>query len=242
MRSNAENLILLFEDGTSFLVSKKKDFHSHFGSIKSSELKLGKLRTSKGCICYALKPSFVDLFWRIKRAAQVVLPKDAALILAEAMPGRNAIVIEAGVGSGMLGAFFAQYCKKVVSYDVRKSFIRVAKQNRDFLKLKNWTIKEGDARKGFDEKNADLIVLDLPYPHECLDACKSALKRGGFLSTYLPNMTQVIQFVNSLKEKGFVYLKTLEVFKREWIIKEKIARPEHHALSHTGFLSFARKV
>ena len=236
-------MLLLFEDGTTFLARKDRDFHSHLGSIKKENLGYKKMKTSKGKVCFGVRPEFVDLFSRIKRVAQVVLPKDAAMILAETMVGKNSLVIEAGVGSGMLGAFFAQHCKRVVSYDVRKSFIRVAKQNRDLLKLKNWIIKEGDARKGFDERNADLVVLDLPDPWNCLESAKKSLKRGGFLCCYLPNLTQVIEVIHALRsDEHFVYLKTVESFKREWVIKERIARPEHHALSHTGFLLFARKV
>jgi tRNA A58 N-methylase Trm61 len=76
---------------------------------------------------------------------------------------------------------------------------------------------------------------------KALKNCKEALNEGGELVTYLPNITQIIEFVNKL-DKDFKLLKVSETSEREWVVDERRARPEHHGLMHTGFLVFVKKV
>ena len=74
------------------------------------------------------------------------------------------------------------------------------------------------------------------------DAYK-ALKTGGFLVVYTPQITQANKLVNLiLKDENFVYLKTAELIERKWRIKGEVSRPSFEGLGHTGFLSFFRRV
>ena len=91
------------------------------------------------------------------------------------------------------------------------------------------------------DKNLDLVTLDLKDSWKALDNVKKALKNNGEMITYLPNITQVIEFVNKL-DNDFKLVKVVEVIEREWVVDEIRARPEHHGLMHTGFLVFARRI
>ena len=56
-------------------------------------------------------------------------------------------------------------------------------------------------------------------------------------------MTQVSKFCNQIQsEEAFQLIRVIEVFERDWRVKDKILRPEHHMLGHTAFLVFARRM
>ncbi len=110
--------------------------------------------------------------------------------------------------------------------------------------LKNITIKNKNIYESIDKTdlNNDVVVLDLPEPEKALNNAEKALKIGGFLVVYVPNITQSIKFVNELnKNESFIYLKTVELIENSWKIKGLVAKPENKGM-HTGFLSFARKI
>jgi len=238
--------LLLMKDGTSFYVKDpSKDYHTKFGFIKSADLqKQGKLATSnKGFGFFVLDAGFIDTYKKKKRAAQIILPKDIGYIIAETGINSQSRVLDAGGGSGGLSTFLAHLCKEVISYEKRKDFVKVIEYNKALLGLDNLSVKLKDIYEGIDEKNLDLVVLDLPEPVHALAPISKALKSGAFLVIYLTNITQITELVNSLEDQSeFVYLKTIELLEREWKIKGKIARPEFRMLGHTGFLTFVRKI
>ena len=151
--------------------------------------------------------------------------------------------MDAGSGSGALACFIASVAKEVVTYEIREDFIEIVKSNVEFLKLKNIKIKNKDIYEGVEDRDIDVIVLDLPEPWQALESCSKALKPGGFLVSYSPSVPQVADFVNALrKNENFVYLKTSEITEREWEVEERKVRPKSKGIGHSGFLSFARKV
>jgi tRNA (adenine57-N1/adenine58-N1)-methyltransferase len=185
---------------------------------------------------------FIDYYKCLRRVPQIMLLKDIGAIVAETGINSKSVVVDAGAGSGALACFLANICKRVVSYEIRKDFAKVAKENAKKLGLKNAIIKNKDIRKGIAERNVDLITLDLPEPWKIIMKAEKSLKQGAFLVAYCPQITQSIEFVKAVKKsKKMVYVKTVETFWRQWLIDERRARPESTAIVHTGFLSFARK-
>ncbi len=171
-----------------------------------------------------------------------MLLKDISAIVALTGINSKSLVVDAGAGSGALACFLANITKRVVSYEVRKDFAKLAKENAEMLGLKNLAIKNRDIYKGITEKNVDLITLDLKESWKAIKHAEKSLKLGGFLVSYSPQITQVMQFVKAInKTKTLKYIKTIETFWREWLIDDKRVRPENTAIVHTGFLSFARK-
>jgi len=238
--------ILVAREGKTFYIrDTSKDFHCQFGLIKAKDLKkkdgsIIKTNTKKELIIFT--PSFIDSYKKIKRGAQIITRKDAAMIIAETGINKDSKVVDAGAGSGALACFLANICKEVTTYEIREDFTKIVKKNKEFLNLTNLKIKNKDIYKGIDEKNIDLITLDLPEPWKAIESAKKALKVGGFLVSYSPTIPQVMDFVNAInKDDSFQHIKTIELIMREWEIQDRKVRPKTTQTVHTGFLSFCRK-
>ncbi len=239
--------ILITPEGERIFVKElEKDFHTKYGYVKKEDLKLkegSRVKSSTGKEFFLVKPSFIDLYRKIERMPQIIPLKDAALIAAETGISRKSRIVDAGAGSGALACFLANIAKEVVTYEIREDFLSVAKRNIEMLGLKNIKIKHKNIYEGIDEKNADLITLDLPEPWKAIKAAEKALKTGGFLVSYSPTTPQAADFVNEIhKSSNFAHIKTIEIMEREWEISERKVRPKSQAIGHSGFLSFVRKI
>ncbi len=241
-------LVLASDSGKKLYVrSLSKDYHCQFGMVKKEELKKirisGSVKTNINITLSAFKPSFIDAYMKIKRAPQIIPLKDIAAIVAETGVGTESIVVDAGSGSGALALFIANIAKKVVSYEIREDFAAVAKENVSLLQLKNITIKNKDVYSEIDEKNVDMITLDLPEPWKALETASKALKAGGFIVSYSPTTPQVADFVAAAaKNKSLLHIKTIEIIQREWEFNERVIRPKSQPIGHSGFLTFLRKI
>jgi len=239
--------VLMEKQGKKFYVRDlTKDFHNQFGFIKKIDLKKkdgSVLKTNTKKELSIFSPSFIDLYRKIKRGAQIIPLKDIGLIIAETGIDKNSKIIDAGSGSGALACFLAHLCKEVVTYDIRKDFIKIVEKNIEFLDLKNIRIKNKDVYNKIDEKDVDLIVLDLPEPWKAINSAKKTLKVGGFLVSYSPSVPQTMDFVNAVsKDKNFVHVKTSEIIEREWEVEERKVRPKSRGIGHSGLISFCRRL
>lgn len=178
---------------------------------------------------------------RIKRGPAIMLEKDIGIILANTDINKNSIVLDAGSGCGVTTIFLAKFVKKVYSYDIRKDFLEISKENAKRFGLKNIVFKNKDVYAEIDERNLDLITLDLKEPWNALDQAYQALKENGCLTAYLPNITQVQELTLKLRDK-FKVIKVLETIERKWIVEEKRVRPENMIIGHTGFIIIIKKV
>ncbi|MFH0876470.1 MAG: tRNA (adenine-N1)-methyltransferase [archaeon] len=242
---NKIKLILIYKDNKYFVKDLESDFHTEFGFIKKDVLQSTKggdlLTTNTGKEFSVFEPFFIDQYQKIKRGAQIISLKDIGVIIAECGINRDSVILDSGAGSGASVCFFASVCKKVISYELREDFYKIVQKNIDFLDLKNITLKNQDIYLGIDEKNLDVIILDLPEPWNVIPHAIKALKPGGFLVSYSPCIPQVADFVNALGSE-FVHLKSVEVTEREWEISQRKVRPKTRQLGHTGFLTFTRKI
>jgi tRNA (adenine57-N1/adenine58-N1)-methyltransferase catalytic subunit len=184
--------------------------------------------------------NFLDRIEKIKRGPAIMQKKDIGIILTNTSINKDSTVLDAGTGSGTLSAFLSQFVKKVYSYEKSNQFLDLAKENFDFLKINNIELKNKDIYEGIEETNLDLITLDLLKPWLVLKHAESALKQNGYLTAYVPNVTQIQELTNDMP-KSFRVEKILENIERTWLVKDKIAKPEHTGLMHTGFLIILRK-
>ncbi|MBU0980841.1 MAG: methyltransferase domain-containing protein [Nanoarchaeota archaeon] len=235
--------VVLIGQGKSYLVKDPaKAFHTQYGFIAPGMLKEGcDAETNMGKGFAVINASFIDLYGKISRSPQIIPRKDIGLIMAETGIGKDSLVIDSGTGSGALCCMLARVAKKVVSYEIRPDFLNIAEKNKKYLGLNNLTIKEGDIYDGVQERNADLLTLDVPEPWKALDTASKCLKSGGFIVSYSPSVPQVMDFVSSL-DKRFVHVKTCELIEREWEVNERKVRPKSRGIGHSGFLTFARKL
>ncbi|MEM5844350.1 MAG: tRNA (adenine-N1)-methyltransferase [Candidatus Aenigmatarchaeota archaeon] len=239
--------VLLLSKESSYLVKVKKGkFHTKDGIFNLEELfkkSFGeKIKTHLNKEFVIVNPTIVDLLEKLERLPQIIMPKDAALILAYTGIKPGSLVVDAGTGSGFLAIFLASYLSpgKVVTYESNKKFAKIAKKNIKLSGLKNIKLKEKDITKGIDEKNVDLITLDLKDAEKVIEHAYKALKPGGWLVVYSPYIEQVSSVTKKMKEKGFCNIKTVENIVREWQV-EKYTRPKTVGIMHTGWLTFGRK-
>jgi tRNA (adenine57-N1/adenine58-N1)-methyltransferase len=184
---------------------------------------------------------FPDLLRGLKRGPQVVLPKDFGLAVAFTGVGKNSLIVDAGAGSGFLAISLANIAKKVVSYEWREEFANLAEANVRRNALKNIEIKRKSVFKGISERNVDLVTLDMADAEKAIKNARRALKKGGYIVGFLPNIEQVKKFVKELEKNKFVEIFTIESIVREMLVRKEGVRPETKGLLHTVYLTFARK-
>jgi tRNA (adenine57-N1/adenine58-N1)-methyltransferase catalytic subunit len=237
---------VLIKDDHKFLVKDtNSDYHTQYGAVSKSDFNKSKLKSNRGTEFVSFDATFIDIYERMKRQAQIITLKDIGTIISETAINKNSKVLDAGSGSGALCCFLANICKSVVSYDIRDDHQKTAKFNQEMLGLKNIKFNIGDVREKIKEKNFDLIVFDMPDPWNALDNAKKALNVGGFLILYSPTIPQVMDTVNLIKNNykdSFLFIKTLETIQRPWEVTERKVRPQSSYLNHTGFLTFIRRV
>jgi len=227
-----------------FLVKDlEEDFHTQYGIISAKDLKSEKemLFSNKKEKFLLFNPTFPDLWENLLRGPQVLIQKDIGLVLAKTGINKESKVVDAGGGSGSLCLSLANVCKEVTVYEINPEHHSIITKNANLLGFKNLNLKQQDVYQGIDEKELDLITLDLPEPWRVTKSAEKVLKTGAFLVIYLPNLTQVQQFIESTKESRITVIEILELLERKWKIEEKIMRPEFEMLGHTGFMVFCRK-
>jgi len=189
-----------------------------------------------------------SIYWpsagsRLKRGPAVILPKDAGLIISLSGINKESKVLDAGAGSGWLAVQLGRVAKQVVSYEVREEFAKIAEQNAKRANLGNISVRLRDVLKdGFDEKDADLICLDMADSNKMLAHAFSSLNEGGCVVGYLPHAEQLKAFVQAGEEAGFSQWYSCECNVREILVRQHGVRPANTGLMHTAYLSFGRKV
>jgi len=185
---------------------------------------------------------FPELLRKLKRGPQVALPKDIGMILAFTGVGRDSVCIDAGAGSGWLAVALGNVCKKVTSYEWREDFAKLAEENVKRAGLeKRVKIKIANVFEGIEEKEVDLVTLDLADSDKVVAHAHGALREGGYLVGYLPHAEQVQRFATAARAAGFKEDFTIECIVREMLVREAGFRPENMGLLHTAYLVFARK-
>lgn len=246
---SGEKVLLLGKDSRYVVEAGKGNYQTKEGIIDLSKLikkKLGQeVTTHLGKKLLLAKPTIIDLLQKsAKRLPQIIMPKDVALILAYTGIDSGSLAVDAGTGSGFLSMFIANYIKpgRVVTYEIDRAAAKISKQNFKRVGLeKNIKMKQKDIRKGIDEKNVDLVVLDMKYAERVVKHAYKSLKPGGWLAVYSPYIEQVKAVTEQIERKDFSKPKTVENIVREWDVRSHTL-PARSGIMHTGFLTFARKV
>jgi len=187
--------------------------------------------------------TIVDFLNKAKRGPQVILPKDAGLIVSVTGCSPEWKVVDAGTGSGFLAIFLGNLGCKVYTYEKKKNFYDLAKKNIEKSGLKNIKIKNSDITKGIKERNVDMVTLDMKNPERVLKHAYNSLKSGGWLVVYSMHIEQIQKVWKESRKYEFGKFNILENLKREWQIEGRtFTRPKTHMLAHTGFLTFMRKI
>jgi tRNA (adenine57-N1/adenine58-N1)-methyltransferase catalytic subunit len=253
--SAGDTVILMDRKGRRFMVQLEpgRDFHFHRGIIRHDDL----IGQPEGCTAtstmsaslVAVRPTAVDWTLKAPRGAQVVYPKDQAMVvtLGDVVPGAH--VVEAGAGSGALTVALLRAVGdrgRVTSFERREDHAAVALANvarRTGGHPPNWELRVADLADGLAELACDRVVLDMLEPWEHLEGAATALHPGGVLVAYTPTITQVARLREAMAaDPRWGLEQTTETLLRTWHVDGLAVRPDHRMVAHTAFLTTARRM
>ncbi|MFN8632632.1 MAG: tRNA (adenine-N1)-methyltransferase [Chloroflexota bacterium] len=108
--------------------------------------------------------------------------------------------------------------------------------------LSNLIVRQQNVYDGLQESEIDRLVLDLPEPWHVIENSLDILRPGGMVACYSPSIIQVQRTHEVLDAtRAFTQIEVLEVLYRPWHIQGQAVRPVQQMVSHTGFLTFARR-
>jgi tRNA (adenine57-N1/adenine58-N1)-methyltransferase len=230
--------VLLSKNSKYVIEDNVKEIHTKDGIIKIEE---NKAVSHLGIEFSVVEPNLLDIMKKLKRGPQVILPKDAAMILAYTGIKQNSRILEGGTGNAFLTIFLCWYLKpcKIFTYENDERFLKIARENIEKSGLKEYIELKFEDFEKFEEKDIDLAVLDLKNSEKYVKRVYEALKIGGWIVIYTPNVDGLIENVKEIKKYNFTEIKIIENIVREWNV-EKL-RPRSKGLMHTGFIIFGRK-
>lgn len=253
--SAGDTVVLIDRKGRRYLLALKVggEFHYHGGALGHDAL-IGRpegvrVRSSQGANLLAVRPTGADWTVKAPRGAQVMYPKDQAMVISEADIAPGAVVVEAGAGSGALSVALLRAvgpAGRVVSFESRDEHADVAERNvgdRFGGPPATWELRRADVTEELASLPCDRVVLDLLEPSAVLPAAATGLRPGGILCSYTPTVPQVMSLREALAaDERWGLAATSETIVRGWHVDGLAVRPEHRMVAHTGFLTTARRL
>lgn len=236
----------------------KGQFHSDKGFIWHTDI----MEVEEGGIIYSSKhvayrvftPTYIEYIMNIKRQAQIIYPKDSAVMVMWADICQHHKVLEAGFGQGGLTIHLLKSLGEnghLTTYEKREDFAMQATNivheyfGDTYPVDRRHTVVLGDIYEKVDGVY-DRIVLDLPEAWHVIKHTDKCLVEGGVIVTYLPSVSQVMEYVRTLNETGhFTDIETFELILRPWKVDvssdKNSVRPEMWMYNHSAFIIKARK-
>lgn len=225
-----------------YIKNTEKDFSEKRGQVPKEDLAAEPHAFTVGKENYfTLESDFLDDYKQLKRHAQIIGLKDIGRIITMLGINKESVVVESGAGSGAATCYLASVAKQIHTYEINEENLSVSQENVQRYGLTNVNLQKGDIYADVESHEADAFLLDVPEPRRALPQVHKALRMGGRVAIYTPNLTQAQDLILNLGEE-FLYEETIELTERKWVIKERILRPQMQGLGHTAFLTLLRKI
>ncbi|MDK2980087.1 MAG: tRNA (adenine57-N1/adenine58-N1)-methyltransferase catalytic subunit [Chloroflexota bacterium] len=233
-----------------FRLEKGGKFETHRGILYHDDL-IGtrwgtEVFSHKGSAFYLLQPTMNEILSTTKRNTQIMYPKDIGFILMKMNIAPGTTVIEAGTGSGGLTQVLALMVGKeghVYTYERREEMTNLARKNVERLGLdQNVTFFKHGIDEGFEQKDVDVVFLDLPNPYDYVQQVRDALIPGGHFGALLPTTNQVTKLLLEMRRMDFEFVDVVELMLRFYQAEADKFRPVDRMVAHTGYLVFGRPI
>ena len=236
------------------VVENNKEFITNEGKFKFSDIQKipSIITTSTGVDFQIYSPTYKEFVLLMKRGPQIIYPKDVGQIIVESNLHNSSKILEIGSGSGALTLYLYSLLKntgKLYTLDSSKTNQRRANKTitRYLSTYSSDTvdvtfINEELSKFNFEsiDENIDAIITDVPEPWEFF--INNKIQNNINWVSYLPSMSQIMRFNETLSKNNFQDIEIKEVILRDWIVDEKVVRPTNKLVSHTGFLISARYI
>ncbi|HON82321.1 MAG TPA: methyltransferase domain-containing protein [Methanoregulaceae archaeon] len=236
-----KRVLLVGEGRTFFVRSGTGMFSTDRGVIDLDAVGMASagdtIESHTGHLFRVLIPRAPDYFEHAKRTGAPMLPRDIGLVIALTGMNRNDVVLDAGTGSGISAIFFGGVAKKVVTYETREDFARVAAENIREAGLANVEVIPGDVLAA--EDLFDIVHYDMTIGPEHVRHAHSLLRPGGYLACYTPFIEHLC-IVLETAEGLFSSVRAVECIEREMTRSKRGTRPSTR-VGHSGYLTIARK-
>ena len=178
-----------------------------------------------------LRPTLSDFILKMPRGVQVIYPKDIGplLMLGDIRPGVR--VLESGVGSGALSM-------ALLLGGGRDRRLRAAGGLRRPGPAPTWAASWGQAalehyrvevrniHRGRSSRSTSTTPPGSPQPGRVVqEQGATALRPGGILVAYTPQITQAARLRQTLSARSFALADTVEIMQRGWHIEDQAAGP-----------------
>ncbi len=240
-------LVTLGEEGEGIRIMDEEVPSEHFFELHEGELYQTPRRKRRFLV---FRPSLEQLVMNMPRSAQVIYPKDLALILhyADVYPGQS--VMEIGAGHGALSMTLMRALGpegRLITCDIRQDHLNRTKKNialylgEDYAE--RWEpVLCNPVEDSLAAYQVDRYISDMPEPWDLIGSVVDCLRPGGIWVAYIPSITQVSRLVEALGvNKYFCMINSFETLQRYWHVKQLSVRPEHQMKAHTGFLVYCRR-
>lgn len=226
-------------------------FSSQYGYIehdKIAALPSGSvINTTNGHPYRVFSLTYRDYVMNIKRQAQIIYPKDTAIMMMWGDIAPHQKVLESGIGQGALSIALLRALAgtgSLTSYEIRQDFADMSKKFiATFLgeNPENHDIQVRNIYEGIDGE-FDRVMLDLPEPWQVVPHLDKGLIHGGIVVSYIPTVLQVKQYADVLRAcRYFTDIEIFELILRPWKADGLSVRPESWMYNHSAFIVTARK-
>ncbi len=236
-----QRILLAGRDRTYFIRSGSGPFSTDKGILSLDDVAHASpgevIATHTGYEFRILIPRAHDFFEYARRSGAPMLPRDIGLVIAYTGMNRNDRVLDSGTGTGIAAIYFGGIAERVVTYEVRDDFARIAEANIRDAGLGNVEVIAGDVLQA--EGLYDIVHYDMTTGPEHVRHAHSLLRPGGYLACYTPFIEHLCGVMDTA-EGLFSSVRSVECIEREMTRSKRGTRPSTR-VGHSGYLTIARR-